>query len=147
MEIFMAETLDLKIRNEIVEELKNEFPIEELVQFNEIDIQEKIQRSAYVIIQYDDLLKKEEMIYQDLEDKFDALLGKRYNHYRFEVDRELQKPEIEKYYLPSDSQIRQMKKIMLKQKVRVDFFKICLRGLNDMKWNMGTYSKNLQRGY
>jgi hypothetical protein len=143
----MSEDLDLKIRTEIVNQLRNEYPIEELVQFNEIDIQEKLQKSAYLIIQYEDLLKKEQMVYQDLENKYEALLGKRYNYYRFEIDKELQKPEIEKYYLPQDKQVRQMKKILLKQDIRVNFFKICVKGLNDMRWNMGTFSKNLQRGY
>ena len=135
------------IRDEIVSDLKNMHPIEKLVEFDEINLQEKLQRSAYFIIHYDDLLKKEEMIYQELENKYDALLGTRYDYYRFEYDKELQKPEIEKYYLNKDKMVVQMKNIMLKQKVRVDFFKTCLNGLKSSAWNMKTFSSNLQRGY
>jgi len=143
----MTEIFNEDIKNKMKEELLREHPIEDLVRFNEIDLQEKLERSAYMVIRYDDLLKKEEMIYQQLEDKYDALVGQRYDYYRFEYDKELQKPEIEKYYLPMDKKIRMMKDILLKQKLRVDFFKVCLNGLKSMQWNMKTFSSNLQRGY
>jgi hypothetical protein len=76
-----------------------------------------------------------------------VLIGQRYDFYRFEYDKELQKPEIEKYYIPKDKMVVQMKNIMMKQKIRVDFFKVCVNGLKSSQWNMKTFSSNLQRGY
>ena len=139
--------LSQDIRDEIVNDLKRIHPVEELVRFDEINLQEKLEKSAYLVIHYDDLLKKEEMVYQDLENKYDVLIGQRYDFYRFEYDKELQKPEIEKYYIPKDPKVVQMKNIMLKQKIRVDFFKVCVNGLKSSQWNMKTFSSNLQRGY
>jgi len=52
----------------------------------------------------------------------EVLAGECYDHYRFDEDRGLTKTEIEKYYLPKDKKVKQMKGILRKQKVKVEFF-------------------------
>ena len=130
----------------LLEELKSEHDIEELVSFSDIDLQEKLKDNTFLIIKYKDLWIKEKIIFEQLEDKMNRLMSKRYHYYRFEQDENLSKPEIEKYYIPGDRKILQMKGILRKQKVRVDFFEICWKSLESVKWNMKTFSDNERRG-
>lgn len=138
--------LDIKDEcDKIINDLEKEHPILEMVSFNDMNIQEKLMENSYLSAQYMSLLSAEQREYEILEEKYDALVGLRFDHYRFNTDKELTKPEIEKYYLPQDKQIRQMKKILMKQKTRVEFFDACVKGLKQVQWNMKTFSENARR--
>ena len=131
----------------IVTDLHEQYPITEQVKFCEFDLHDKLEKNGDIMLMYNDLLIKEEAHLEHIEDLMERLTGERYDYYRFESDKNLQKPEIEKYYLPKDPKIIKMKSIVAKQKIRVNFFKMCLNALNKQQWNMHTYSKNIQRGY
>jgi DNA helicase TIP49 (TBP-interacting protein) len=131
----------------IVEELLEEHPIMEMVKFSEIDIQEKLSDNPYLIVKYRELYYGELAKLEVLQDKFDKLAGIRYDHYRFENDRELTKPEIERYYLPKDKQVVQMKSILRRQEIRVRFFENCFKGLEKMQWSMKSFIDVLKSGY
>ncbi len=132
--------------NEIIEELKEEHNIEELVSFTDIDLQEKLKDNTFQVMKFKDLWIKEKITYEKLEDTMNKLKASRYHFYRFEQDEDLSKPEIEKYYIPGDTKIIQMNGILRKQKVRVDFFEMCWKGLEKMQWNMKCFSDNERRG-
>ena len=132
--------------NQIFDELKAEHNIEELAQFSDLDIAEKIQKNEMMVIRYKELHQAEFRKYEILERKMDALRGLRYKHYRFNDDQEWQKKEIEDYCLPSDQKIIQMKKILAKQQVKVKFFDICWRALSSMGWNMKTFTEREKLG-
>lgn len=131
----------------IVTDLHDEYPITEQVKFCEFDLHEKIEKNGDLLVMYHDLLIKEEAYLQHIEDLLEKLTGERYDYYRFESDKNLQKPEIEKYYLPKDPKILKMKSIVAKQRTRVNFFKMCVRALDKQQWSMKTYSDNMRRGY
>ena len=137
---------DEQERETIIEQLMEEHPILELVSFNELNLQEKLKNNAFQMMKYHDLFKAEQMAYEELEEKYDALVGMRYDHYRFVEDKSLLKTEIEKYYLVKDKKIRRMKQILRRQKVRMEFFDSCYKGLKQMGWNMNVYSQNERRG-
>jgi hypothetical protein len=131
----------------ILEELKMEHNIEELVSFNDINIQEKIKDNSFLVMKYKELWIKEKVALEELEDKLNILISSRYNHYRFEMDEKLTKQEIEKYYIPGDKKIIQMNKILRKQKVKVDFFEMAWKGLEKMQWNLKVFADGERRGY
>ena len=131
----------------ILEELKAEHNVDELISFTDIDIQEKLKENSFMVMKYKDLWIKEKATLEDLEDKLNTLISKRYNYYRFEIPENLTKVEIEKYYLPGDKKIIQMKTILRKQQVRVDFFSMIFTGLEKMQWNIKVFSDNERRGY
>jgi len=133
--------------NDVVEKLLEEHPIIELVKFSELDIQEKLQDNPYLIVKYRELYYAELAKLESLQDKYDLLTGRRYDWYRFESDKELTKPEIEKYYLPKDKKIQQMKKILRNQEIRVRFFETCFKGLEQQGWRMKSYIDVLRGGY
>lgn len=125
---------------EIFERLKEEHPIDEMVQFSDLDIQEKLKKNEMMVIRYKEFYYNELAKYEELERKMEVLTGKRYSYYKFEDEREWQKKEIEQYCLPQDKKINQMKKIMAKQKIRVRFFEMCYRAFEQLGWRMKTFS-------
>ena len=133
-------------REKILEELMKEHPILDMVSFNELDLQEKLKENTFLTLKYQDLYNMEKMLYEELEEKLEILTGKRYDHYRFEEDKALTKAEIEKYYLPKDEWIKKTKKLLRNQKIRVEFFEMCYKGLKDVKWNMKLFSDNDRAG-
>lgn len=132
--------------DKIIEKLKNEHPIEEEVSFNEFNLYEKLEKNAFLLVQYGEFLNKERAEYEYIEGLRDKLIGQRYDYYRFEYDKSLQKTEIEKYYLVKDEKIIKMNSILNKQKARVDFFEICVSALTKQGWNMKSYSENMRKG-
>jgi len=130
----------------IVSELLEEHPIHDMVKFSELDINEKLEENSFMIVKYKELYYKELAVMDDLEIKYDKLVGKKYEEYRFESERAWTKPEIEKYCIPSDKKVIQMKKIMARQKVRVRFFEMCYKGFEQQGWRMKSFIDVLRTG-
>jgi len=135
------------MEEEIVKKLLEEHPIDELVKFSELDLQEKIQINSFMIVKYRELYYKELAVLDDLEIKLEKLCGLRYKYYRFDDDKEWTKVEIEKYCLPSDKKVVQMKNIILKQKIRTRFFEMAYKGFEKQGWALKTYCDALKAGY
>jgi hypothetical protein len=126
-------------KNEIINELLSEWPIYDDVSFSEFDIVDKMQVNPYKLMKYQDQLNTEKDYLDKLNDLFEKLQGEQYHKYRFELDEELNKSEIEKYYLPKDPKIQKMKKLIRKQKIRVQFFEACVKGLDRQHWAIKNY--------
>lgn len=137
---------NIDIENEIVEQLKKEHDIEELVSFSDIDIQERIKNNAFLIVRYRELYNKELQQLEKIEILLDKLIGERYKYYRFEDEKEWDKTEIKNYCIPSDSKVIKMKQILQKQKIRVRFFETCFKGLEHQGWRIKTWIDR-ERGY
>ena len=126
-------------KEEQIENLKKEWPIEEDISFNEFNIAEKLQNNAFLFTKYQDQLNREKAIMEKLLEIKEKIIGDVYNYYRFEDDRQLQKPEIEKYYLPRDKKILKINAIIRKQQVNVDYFTLCCKALDKVGWNMKNF--------
>lgn len=141
------EALSKEVIEKIIIDLHKKFPITEQVKFNEFDIHEKLEKNGNLLLMYSDMLIKEETYLESIEELMEKLIGNKYDHYRFESDKNLQKVEIERYYLPKDPDILKMKNIIAHQKLRVKFFKMCVNVLNKQQWNIKTFSDNMRSGY
>jgi len=128
----------------IIDKLVAEHDIEKLIQFTDINIQEKIRENALMIVKYRDLYHAELGQLEVLEDKLEALKGKRYHHYRFEYEKELTKVEIERYYLPQDPFILKMNKLIRRQKVKVRFFEMCYKAFEKQQWNLKLFWETIK---
>ena len=135
-------SLSKEERDQILEELKEQYPILEQTKFNEFNISDKLQENTQLYTKYKELYDQEKFVYNQLEEKMEVLKGQRYDYYRFDYDRNLQKTEIEQYYLPKDPKILKMKKLLEKQKIKVDFFSLCLQGVNNLYWRIKAYLDN-----
>jgi hypothetical protein len=129
-------------REEIINELKEQYPILDQCTFNEFNINDKLIENTKLYVQYKELYEHELFIYKQLEDKKDQLVGQRYDFYRFESDRNLGKTEIEQYYLPRDPKVKKMNQVLEKQKVKVDFFKLAMDSIEKLYWRMKEFLKS-----
>lgn len=120
----------------IVEKLLEDHPIYDMIKFSELDITQKLEDNSFNIVRYRELYYKELAVMENLETKYEKLVGIQYKFYRFDDEREWTKVEIEKYCIPSDTKIIQMKKIMAKQRARVRFFETCYKGFEKQQWSM-----------
>lgn len=126
-------------RDKIIDELRAEYPVEDLVQFNEFDLQDKLQKNAFIYIQYQDLFYKERAHLEHLFSLKERLVGTLYDKFRFHDERKLDKKEIEKYYIPNDKKMIALEKLIDLQKVRVEFFEVISTAINKMGWDIKNY--------
>ena len=131
-------------KEEILAELYEKYPIDDMVKFNEFDISEKLQDNSYWIVEFRKELLKAQTEYEQLEEMLETLTGKQYDYYRFHSDKELDKTEIKNFYIPKDKKIVQMKRILARQKIKVEFFKYCVAGMEKQQWNMKNFLENLK---
>jgi len=132
--------------DKIIKKLLEKHPIEEMVKFDDLNLQERLRDVSFQVIKYRELYYAELSKQEYLESKYDKLVGIQYDHYRFGIDKELTKVEIEKYYLPKDEKVLHMKEIMRKQKMKTRFFELCYKGFERQGWSMKTFSENLRSG-
>lgn len=127
-------------KDKIIEDLLKEYPIYDLVAFDELNISQKLQDNPYQVIRFQDQLIKERVRYDELEELQEKLVGELYHKYRFQSEEELSNKEIEKYYIPKDPKYLKMKEILRKQKIRIGFFELCVKGLDRQYWSMKEFA-------
>ena len=132
----------LEQRNQILEKLKEEYPIVDQVSFNQFNISDKLQENMNLKMQYDELYDHHCYILEKIMEKYDEIKCKRYDHYKFNHDRVLSKTEIEEYYLKSDPQLKKYNKVIEKQKLKVNFFKLCKDSIDKLYWRMKQFIDN-----
>jgi len=132
--------------DKIINDLKKEFPIDEEMKFCEFDIQENLKDNTFLLVKYRDHYDKENAHLAYLNELIDKLIGERYDFYRFSYEKTLDKTEIRQYYIPRDTKVVKMKKIIRKQKIRVDFFEMCVLAVKQQGWGMKNFVDTLRQG-
>jgi hypothetical protein len=117
-------------RDKIIDYLSRKYPIYDLIKFDEFSLSQKLKENPYLVMKYQDLYLKEKQKLDILQEKYEEVCGTKYHFYRFENDEELTKTEIEKYYLPNDSDVKKHKKLLQIQRIKVEFFKLCATSLD-----------------
>ena len=102
-------------RDQVIEELMSEHPVNDLISFTEYNLQEKLQNNALLVVKYTELYLKEKSILDKIAILRDKITCKKYDYYRFNFEKELQDRIIEKYYLPADPEVIKISKLYLKQ--------------------------------
>lgn len=130
--------------NKILEELYDEYMIQELLQFNENNLSDKIKDNPFISEQFRLLYLKEAQILKRVEIIYETELGKKYDHYKYECEKNLTKTEIEKYYLPKEESIIKLSKLVSKQQLRTDFFESVWKALDKQGWMLKIYQQELK---
>jgi len=138
------EEKDIKEEDDILGPLLVEHPIHDLIKFDDVDLQKKIQENMTMVVRYRDLYHQELAKLDKLKDLLDKLIGKRYEFYRFDDTKTWTKVEIERYALPADEKVVKMKKIVRKQEVRVRFFEMCWKAFDKQQWSMRMFIDTLK---
>ena len=132
-------TLDQK-KEELFIKLQKDWNAEEFVQFNEFTIQEKLQKHAFVIIQWQQKLDNERFQLEKLKELLDRVQGEAFERIQRENDISLRTSEIEKYYLPRDSKTKKVKEALLLQSFIVSYFETSCKAINSMNWSMKNFT-------
>jgi len=128
-------------QNDILRSLYEEYKVQDLLKYNEYNLSNKISDNPFISEQFRLLYLKEAQNYKRVEMLYDELVGKKYDHYKYENEKTLTKTEIEKYYLPKDEKIKEMKNLLYKQELRMDFFESVWKALDKQAWLMKLFSK------
>jgi hypothetical protein len=139
-------------RDEIVAELLKQFPIYDLVSFNEFDVQDKCAKNSDLYVQYYELYLSEKQELAHLEELKIRLVGQIYDELRFpepnsknpNACKNLDKKEIIEYYIPRDERYIRLLEIIEKQRVRVEFFEVCAKAIDKMSWNIKDFKDFLK---
>jgi hypothetical protein len=123
-------------KENILNKLREKYPIEDEASFHEFNIKEKIQDQTKLLMKYWDLYQKALF----LKDKYENMMIDKkmevYDKLRFENDRNLTKTEIENFYLPADKMIKKIQEKIDTQQLVVDYFRLCYDSVKQMQWNM-----------
>ena len=133
-------------REEILQTLHSEHPIEDLVSFSEFNIQEKLTQNSMLVVRYRELYLRERNAMEKLIALKEKTIGEQYDFYRFQYDKDLKPAEITTYYLTKDPKIIQLNRLIRLQQIRVDFFQICADALEKMGWNMKNFLDSYRVG-
>ncbi len=126
--------------------LNEKYQIDELVKFSEFDILDKLSENSWQIIRFTELYEKEISKLNKVIEIKEKTYGERYDHYRFDFDKELKQGEIEKYYLPKDDKIVEINKMLRLQQYVVNYFAMCVKALEKVQWNMKTFNDINRQG-
>lgn len=126
---------------EEIEKLKKKYNIVKEISFDEFNLKEKIKEQLQLEIKYYDLLKIFEFELEELEESLIELECDLFDKFKFENEKVLTKTEIEKFYIPKNEKVKEIKKEIRKKKKIVNFFTICYTASKNLKWNINSYLK------
>jgi len=136
----------LNIKTKIWNELYTEWPIVKEIEFSELNFLELLEKKEMLHLKYYDQLVNEQTKGQILEDKLDEVIGDRYDFYRFDYDKSLSPQEIKNYYLNRDSEVLNIKRMILYQKFKTEFFKMCVDNIYRLGFTVKEYADMIKKG-
>lgn len=140
-----------KIREElnsdtIFSKLEEQYNVYDLLTFNEFNIQERLERLSFHMKDFRLKFLQEQSKLASVEDRLDKLIGDKYVALKSgEVT--LTKTEIERYYLPKDPEVMNLKGLVRKQELRTKYFEAVWQAMDKLQWNMKLYCDNGKGGY
>ena len=118
----------------------------DLLTFNEFNIQERLERLSFHMKDFRLKFLQEQSKLASVEDRLDKLIGDKYVALKSgEVT--LTKTEIERYYLPKDPEVMNLKGLVRKQELRTKYFEAVWQAMDKLQWNMKLYCDNGKGGY
>lgn len=142
----MSEKKEMDEYNELIQELSEKWDVQNLLSFNEMDIQEKLSINSAKVWHFTELYNKEKNVYDMMCEMKDNVICKRYEHYKTNTNLLLKQSEIEKYYLPKDPEIVKITTLVRKQKWRVDFYQGVKSALEKQQWSMKSFLDSMKAG-
>jgi hypothetical protein len=153
LSVYSQETKDMltKIREElnsdnVFKKLEEEYNVYDLLTFNEFNIQDRLERLSFHMKDFRLKFLQEQGKLAAVQDRLDKLVGDKYIALKNGAVT-LTKTEIEKYYLPKDEEIMNLRGLIRKQEMRVEYFSAVWSAMDKLQWNMKLYCDNGKGGY
>jgi len=140
-----------KIREElnsdtVFSKLEDQYNVYDLLTFNEFNIQERLERLSFHMKDFRLKFLQEQSKLASVEDRLDKLVGDKYVALK-NGEVTLTKTEIEKYYLPKDQEVMNLRGLVRKQELRTKYFEAVWQAMDKLQWNMKLYCDNGKGGY
>lgn len=140
-----------KIRNEINEDkilgrLMELYPVQPLLEFDEITLNEKIEKAAYRQKEFRLKYLLECAKVETIKELYEKRAGEIYEQMK-NGEVTLTKTEIEKYYLPKNEELLRLKGNLRKQETIAKFFEIVADAFKAQQWNMKSYIENQKNNF
>ncbi len=132
--------------NSILAELQGEYDVFDMLSYNEYNAVEKIEKNAYYTEQFRLLWTTEKAKLWELNRKYESRRGEIYHYYKVESDLKLNKTEIERYYLPKEEELNELREEIEKQQVRCEFFEALHDAFKTQGWQLKQYIQSLREG-
>jgi len=127
-----------------IEEYLLKYPLDMMLSFDINNIQDKIEENIKQVFRFETLFLKAESKYLEMKDLYDEVLSEQFDWYKFEYDRSLNTEEIKEFYIRKDPKVKQIKRLLDKQKIQKDFFKLCIKSFLRQGERMHDYIKVLE---
>jgi hypothetical protein len=122
--------------------LQEEWPILDIVSFNELNIQDKLSDQPYQLVRFQEKLIKEKARMEELLDIKTRLVGQKYDSMRFNNDKSLTTKEIESYYIPRDKDIVKINNAISKQNIIIEYFEACVKAIDKLQWSIKLFMED-----
>lgn len=130
----------------IFSKLEEEYNVYDLLTFNEFNINERLERLSFHMKDFRLKFLQEQAKLGAVQDRLDKLIGEKYVTLK-NGEVTLTKAEIEKYYLPKDAEILNLKGLVRKQELRTQYFDAVHKAMEKLSYNMKMYIDNGRGGY
>jgi len=129
----------------IIKAIMLEYPeIYNMLEFTEYTIKEKLEKNAWWYQNFRLLSIREKRKLSQLNIIYDEYVGKLYHKLRFENDINISKVEATNFYIPADEKVVELKKLMMKQSIRVETFDAIKDAFKQQGYNMTQFIKNME---
>ena len=140
-----------KIRDElnsdnVFSKLEEEYNVYDLLTFNEFNIQDRLERLSFHMKDFRLKFLQEQGKLAQVEDHLNKVTADKYIALK-EGSVTLSKTEIEKYYLAKDEEVLNLRGLVRKQEMRVNYFEAVWHAMDKLQWNMKLYCDNGKGGY
>jgi hypothetical protein len=140
-----------KIREELNEDtifskMEADYNVYDLLTFNEFNIQDRLERLSFHMKDFRLKFLQEQGKLNSVEDRLAQVVGDKYIALK-NGEVTLSKTEIEKYYLPKDTEVMNLRALVRKQEMRTKYFEAVWQAMDKLQWNMKLYCDNGKGGY
>jgi len=120
------------------------YPIDMMLSFNNENLLDKLKDNCDQLVRFEKLFLIAEAKYIEMEDLYQEVVSEQYDWYKFEFDRSLNTAEIKEFYIRKDPKVKQIKRLLDKQKIQKNFFELCIKSYLRQGERMHDYIKVLE---
>lgn len=140
-----------KIREELNEDvlfgkLEEQYNVYDILMFNEFTIKERLEKNSFHYKDFRLKYLQELAKYEQVKERLDKVIAEKYQALK-EGSVNLTKTEIEKYYLPKDETILQLRGLLRKQELRANYFEAVCSAFDKQGWALKNYIENQKNGF
>lgn len=144
----VLECVDTEARMDpVLFNLLTEYDITSLLGWDELNVRDRIEKNPWIQKHCRMKALQEEAKLGKVQDMFDKHVGELYHSLKYESGLELTKTEIERYYIPKDVRVCELKEILRTQELVVGYWRELVKTLEHQHWALRNWVDSGKGGY